>query len=491
MRRHTEAEFRAVAGLLLLVAAFALASATESRWTIDFTTWYDANQSRATGSTNSANLAWFESHLLQGCLAEYEATLDTSWLDRFVLHADTMFAVMRDGPDADELWPGYRDGFRGWGTTRYDRAHRYQEYLVHDGFICLPVARFIRLVYSTPTLQTRYFASARRYQAAIEENIVAKWFHNWGSDRGRGEDLETYGGWRNLPLNQFLAFGELLLVFDDIRQSPAYLCAAPDIPASFYSAVPDSMARVLYASLRCNSAMDAWTWSYWPTTVADTTPEDLSHSNLDISFALEAARHGLVFTPVDMKRFAGTFTRLIWNGSRTEPRFSSLVNGRGRDSLFYLADWVRLAEYDTAIYGLVACAFDADPSNPVTMGAGKAQTIAYLARADRQVPTDIEERPVPTTGDVTGGKLRISPNPLAARGTISYELAAAGNASITVYDESGRVTRVVMDVEQSAGSHRTTWDCTNDRGEAVPAGIYHCVLATTTGRETAVVIVVR
>ena len=494
MRTHTEAEFRAVAGFALLVAAFTLAPASDSQWTRSFTSWYGANQSRATGSANSANLAWFESHLLQGTLAEYEATHDTVWLDRFTLHADAMFASMSDVPDSGRFWPGYRDRFLGWGTTRYDAAHHYQEYMVHDGFICLPVARFIRLVYSTPELRDRYLKPARRYQATIEKNIVAKWFRNWNARRGPGDDLKTYGGWRNLPLNMFLAFGELLLVFSDIRQSPSYVCAAPEVPGSFYTAVPDSMAHVFMASLHGDPATAAWTWSYWPVTVADTLPEDLSHANLDISFALEASRHGIVFTPGDMKRFANTFTRLVWNGSSALPRFSSHVNGLGRDSLLYLTDWVRLTEYDTTIYGLVARAFGAGPRDPVTMGAGMAQTTAYLARTEAELPTEFSQRPGPTANETVSGtdfNLRMSPNPLIARGTFSYETVTAGSVGLIVYDESGRMARVVIHEQQSAGHHEATWDGTNEQGEPVPSGVYHCVLATTTSRETAVVVVLR
>lgn len=494
MGKQTRTVLRTAAGFVLLAAAFALAPASESRWTGDFTAWYDANQSRARGSTSSASLAWFESHLLQGCLAEYEATLDTAWLDRFVLHADTMFAVMRDVPDTGKTWPGYADGFRGWGTTRYDPAHRYQEYLVHDGFICLPVARFVRLVYSTPGLEARYLTKARRYQVAIEQDIVAKWFRNWGAARGNGDDLETFGGWRGVPQNMFLTFGELLLVFTDIRLSPAYVCTAPEVPASFYTAVPDSMAAVFRASLHVGSAVDAWTWSYWPVTVADTTPEDLSHGNLDISFALEASRHGIGFTAADMRRFASTFTRLIWNGSTALPRFSSLVNGRGRDSIFYLADWVRLAEHDTTISRLVAGAFETNPCDPVTMNAGQAQTTAWLARAEVRFRSGIEERPDPVANKVvagTGGRLRVNPNPLVTRGVFSFTTMASGVAGLVVYDESGRAVRRLACGELAAGSHRVQWDRTDELGETVPAGVYRCVLATATGREAVVLVVIR
>jgi hypothetical protein len=63
--------------------------------------------------------------LLQAYLPMYTATGDLVWLDRFAAHTDTMLALMRDVPDTGNFWPGYRDGFAGWGTARYDPAGRY------------------------------------------------------------------------------------------------------------------------------------------------------------------------------------------------------------------------------------------------------------------------------------------------------------------------------------------------------------------------------
>ncbi|MEO0073374.1 MAG: hypothetical protein ABIK43_01765, partial [candidate division WOR-3 bacterium] len=211
----------AVIGLLALIGIPALPCSAID-WQTVFVRWHQQNGNRCLGRSGSAELCWFESHLLQAYLEMFQATADTFWLDQLVTHADTMFALMADSPDSGNFWPGYRDGFRGWGTSRYDPKGRYQEYSVHDAHICLPVARFIRLVFAEPGLQPRFLATARDYLACIEGNIIAKWFSNWYTDRGSGEALSEFGGWQALPLNQSLVFGELLLTLRSSVQSPLY-----------------------------------------------------------------------------------------------------------------------------------------------------------------------------------------------------------------------------------------------------------------------------
>ena len=68
--------------------------------------------------------------------------------------------------------------------------------------------------------------------------------------------------------------------------------------------------------------------------------------------------------------------------------------------------------------------------------------------------------------------LTCTPNPLGRATTISYELASAGPVAITVHDVSGRLVRRIESGSRSAGAQAVTWDGTDDRGRAVPAGVY-------------------
>lgn len=366
--------------VLILAGTTALPAAAVD-WQATFARWHAQNGTRGLGSSSSSELAWFESHLLQAYLEMFAATNDTSWLDQFVRHADTIFALMRDAPDTGDFWPGYCDGFHGWGTSRYDPRHRYQEYLVHDAHICLPIARFIRLILAIPGLQPRFIDRARHYLDRIECHIIAKWYSNWYADRGSGEALSEFGGWQTLPLNQSLVFGELLLTLSEPIQSPLYLRRCQKVPGSFYQETPNAMVQLFRQSLQQQSQSGAYVWSYWPWSVRTDRWEDISHANLDISFAIACHENGKLFFESDLAAFGNTLV-LMWNGSTHQPRFSYYVNGTGGlDSTHCLASWLRLCRYQPLCYWLVSAAMaDMLASLPDNCHSSVALVMATLAR---------------------------------------------------------------------------------------------------------------
>lgn len=378
------------AAVLALTILFFTQLCPATDWAAAFVRWHEQNGMRCLGKSGSAELAWFESHLLQAYLEMFAATADTSWLDHFVIHTDTIFALMRDAPDTGEFWPGYRDGFCGWGTSRYDPQHRYQEYLVHDAHICLPVARFIRLIFSEPVLHARFLDRARYYLDRIERNIIAKWFSNWHVNRGNGEALSEFGGWRTLPLNQSLVFGELLLVLSNTIHSPLYQRRCQEVPTAFYQETPDSMAQLFWQSLQWQSRYGAYVWSYWPGRTRTDRWEDISHANLDISFAIACQESGTVFSAGDLAAFGNTLTGLMWNGSTQQPRFFSYVNGTGPlDNTCCLAGWLRLCRYQPLCYWLISAAMtDALERLPDNCHSSIALVMATLARFQPQFGKD-------------------------------------------------------------------------------------------------------
>ncbi len=64
------------------------------------------------------------------------------------------------------------------------------------------------------------------------------------------------------------------------------------------------------------------------------------------------------------------------------------------------------------------------------------------------------------------------PNPFNPRTTIRYSLAAAGPATIEIFDVQGRRVRRLIHGPQTAGPHEVIWDSTNDAGRKVGAGVY-------------------
>ncbi|MCI0479454.1 T9SS type A sorting domain-containing protein, partial [Candidatus Uhrbacteria bacterium] len=64
------------------------------------------------------------------------------------------------------------------------------------------------------------------------------------------------------------------------------------------------------------------------------------------------------------------------------------------------------------------------------------------------------------------------PNPFNPATTISYDLPETGWTKVAIYDVNGRLVRTLVDQRQEDGEHAETWDGRDDRGVAVPTGVY-------------------
>ncbi|WNQ08852.1 hypothetical protein MJA45_14445 [Paenibacillus aurantius] len=104
-------------GLLLMVYSVP-AYASGNPWYDKYAAYDNAYGNQYYTSEDSALLAWGESYVLEGYLALYELTKNTSWLTKFKTHADTMVANASD-PDGD--------GYLGW------TAHRYSPVVTTNG----------------------------------------------------------------------------------------------------------------------------------------------------------------------------------------------------------------------------------------------------------------------------------------------------------------------------------------------------------------------
>ncbi len=403
----------AVFGLVVVSAGVAAGSVVkpgEDEWLARFVAWHQVNEFRALASPRSANLAWFEAPLLRSYLYLFSATGDTFWLERFVFHSDSVLRVMRDVPDSGRFWCGYQDGFKDWGTTVYDPAGFYQEYLVHDAVISLPVVRFARLVYEDKGLWPRFRERADFYRQVVVREVVGKWYANWGARRGEGGELERFGGWRFLPLNQFLAFGELLVVLSEVDSLSGGAGGFGVVPAGFYQAVPDSMARVLWQSLVLDLQNDCWVWGHWPAGGLGQRWADVAHANIDISFALAMQEGGRVFGAGDLARFGRTLLRVVRAEDSAGVFLRRFVNGSGaRDSVLLLESWVRLGRFVPGVYGLVAELLrrvEVERIN-VSMAVTGAALLAALRQGDGEAEVVFEQAGAWWRKDgVAGGGLR-------------------------------------------------------------------------------------
>lgn len=64
------------------------------------------------------------------------------------------------------------------------------------------------------------------------------------------------------------------------------------------------------------------------------------------------------------------------------------------------------------------------------------------------------------------------PNPFNPTTTIAYRIPEASPVKLVVYDQLGRIVKVVANGYQTAGEYKATWDGTNNYGQKVSSGVY-------------------
>jgi len=68
------------------------------------------------------------------------------------------------------------------------------------------------------------------------------------------------------------------------------------------------------------------------------------------------------------------------------------------------------------------------------------------------------------------------PNPFNSGTIINYQLPAAGEVAITIYNLLGQKVRTLVSGRKPAGAHRVKWDGRDDLGREVASGVYVCRL---------------
>jgi Peptidase family C25/FlgD Ig-like domain/Propeptide_C25 len=95
---------------------------------------------------------------------------------------------------------------------------------------------------------------------------------------------------------------------------------------------------------------------------------------------------------------------------------------------------------------------------------------------------------------LTQTRLHLSPsqpNPFSAASRLSFALPVAGEASVKVYDLSGRLVKTLISGDISAGSHNVAWDGTDDLLRPVASGLYFYRLSTGTDSRIRSVVLMR
>lgn len=106
------------------------------------------------------------------------------------------------------------------------------------------------------------------------------------------------------------------------------------------------------------------------------------------------------------------------------------------------------------------------------------QHTTYFIRAVVTDEVGFEEELIPESAISLG----CFPNPFSQTTTIRYTQQKAGRVSLSIRDANGRCVRVLIDSNQAAGNHCIRWDGKDNRGTALPTGVYFLKMETQQSR---------
>lgn len=129
------------------------------------------------------------------------------------------------------------------------------------------------------------------------------------------------------------------------------------------------------------------------------------------------------------------------------------------------------SRFATSAGGLVA-------TGTITLGlrlnfadTGHSIEIGAIGLVVQPLTTSVEEQPrtqIPETLKLQQNY----PNPFNPQTIIEYEMPAAGQAEVRIYNNLGQVVRTLVDEEQSPGLYRVIWDGKDDQGGRLASGVY-------------------
>lgn len=119
---------------------------------------------------------------------------------------------------------------------------------------------------------------------------------------------------------------------------------------------------------------------------------------------------------------------------------------------------------------------------------GLDQAYSLASSVALYMPAVGAEETLRTAGD----RPTVRPNPFRDATTVSFRLAERTSVHLEVFDVRGRLVRRLEDgAIREAGTHRVTWDGRDERGRALPAGVYFSRLRAGEVRSTEKLVLLR
>ncbi|HLS14361.1 MAG TPA: hypothetical protein VK095_07580 [Beutenbergiaceae bacterium] len=277
--------------------------------------------------------------------------------------------------DADEL---------AEGTVEFEP--QFYAFAVHTGMMTLPMARYVRLVRSTPELSHRLGRAARTL-SAVRHSVRHHRDDFQIDDDGIGDFRWPLGApvpfdGTIQPLNQSHALGATFAELYAITGNQRYR----------------TQVEALLKSLRLSLVEQdgAYQWRYWPvhgemfqgfdaedeisTYTPSYTPttqfEDISHAAITLEFVQSVHESGIEDMSADRELFATTFIDYVIRGADSVWYRVDGTTDATASTAVQSARWLMLDDVEPAIHDQVVRVYEAEPLEP-SQGS-HALGIAYL-----------------------------------------------------------------------------------------------------------------
>ena len=165
----------------------------------------------------------------------------------------------------------------------------------------------------------------------------------------------------------------------------------------------------------------------------------------------------------------------IWNVARSGDQIRARMSTQ-LPAIYYATADSGLVGYWRLNEGMGQVAGDLTPN-------GNHGRLGSTVGADAQDPLWVSVQDFPTAVPGSNGghapSLRFAlhanlPNPFRGETRIGFDLPAAANVGLVIYDVQGRKVRTIVDGFVPAGSHVVEWDGRDSGGRAVASGVYLC-----------------
>jgi hypothetical protein len=108
----------------------------------------------------------------------------------------------------------------------------------------------------------------------------------------------------------------------------------------------------------------------------------------------------------------------------------------------------------------------------------RVSTVIARDAANRPIDPNAVTRSVAASLPTHTLMLSPAPNPAVGEATLTFALAQAGDAELSIYSVDGRRVRTLARGRHDAGAHHTIWRGEDDAGRTVPPGVYWARLKT-------------